>query len=138
MLVTDRSPTSSIAVVDDDQRVLESLEILLESADHAVRLFASGATLLESAYLSEIDCLISDIGMPGMSGFELIRLVHAARPGLPVILITGQPNVVNGPLPIGAGHYRLFKKPFKGPELLAAVRDAVEAAAGRREGRASG
>jgi FixJ family two-component response regulator len=126
--VADHSPTSTMAVVDDDQRVLESLEILLESADHAVRLFASGAALLESGYLAEIDCLISDIGMPGMNGFELIRLVHAVRAGLPVILITGQPDALNGPLPIGAGHYRLFKKPFKGPELLAAVSDAVGAA----------
>jgi FixJ family two-component response regulator len=126
--VPDHSPTSIIAVVDDDQRVLESVAILLESADYAVRLFASGAALLESACLSEIDCLISDIGMPGMTGFELIRRVHAAQPGLPVILITGQPNVLNGPLPIGPDHYRLFRKPFKSPELLAAVRDAVEAA----------
>jgi FixJ family two-component response regulator len=126
--VADHSPSSTIAVVDDDQRVLGSLEILLESADHAVRLFASGAALLESDCLAEIDCLISDIGMPGMNGFEVIRLVHAARPGLPVILITGQAEVLNGPLPMGAGHYRLFKKPFNGPQLLAAVSDAVGAA----------
>ena len=125
--MTDHSPTATIAVVDDDQRVLESLEILLESADHAVRLFASGAALLESGYLSEIDCLISDIGMPGMNGFELIRLVHAARADLPVILITGQPDALNGPLPIVAAHYRLFRQPFKGPESLAAVDDAVGA-----------
>jgi FixJ family two-component response regulator len=123
--VTDHSPTATIAVVDDDQRVLESLEILLESADHAVRLFASGAALLESGCLSEIDCVISDIGMPAMNGFELIGLVHAVRADLPVILITGQPDVLNGPLPIGAAHYRLFKKPFAGPELLAAVDAAV-------------
>jgi FixJ family two-component response regulator len=126
--VTERSAASTIAVVDDDRRILESLEILLESADHAARLFASGAALLESSDLAEIDCVISDIGMSGMNGLELVRAVHAKRPGLPIILITGHADVLNGTLLIAAGHYRLFTKPFNGPELLAAVSDAVGAA----------
>jgi FixJ family two-component response regulator len=114
-----------IAVVDDDQSVLESLEDLLESADHTVRLFASATALLESDCLAEIDCLISDIGMPVMDGFELLGVVHAARPGLPIILITGQLDIVNRMPPIGPGHYRLFKKPLDGEELLTAVSDAL-------------
>jgi FixJ family two-component response regulator len=123
--VTHYSAGSLIAVVDDDQRVLGALEILLESADHVVRLFASGAALLESGCLEEIDCLISDIGMPTIDGFELVRLVHEARPGLPVILITGQLDVLNRRLPRGTRDYRLFTKPFDGQALLAAVNDAL-------------
>ena len=120
-----------IAVVDDDQRILGALEILLESADHAVCVFGSGAALLESGCLEHIDCLISDIGMPVLDGFELMRLVHEARPKLPVILITGQLDAQNRPSPFSTSDYRLFTKPFDGPELLAAVEDAL-AAAGRR------
>jgi FixJ family two-component response regulator len=114
-----------IAVVDDDQRILGALQILLESADHAVRLFASGAALLESDCVAEIDCLISDIDMPGMDGFELTGLVQIARPELPIILITAHPVILNRSLPFGASPYRLFKKPFNGPDLLAAVSDAL-------------
>jgi FixJ family two-component response regulator len=124
--MTEHPPGSIIAVVDDDQRILESLERLLESADHAVRPFASAAALLESGSLAEIDCLISDIDMPVMDGFELLRVVHAARPGLPIILITGHPEMLNRLLPIGQGHYRFFKKPFNGQELLTAVSDALQ------------
>ena len=87
-------PAFVVAVVDDDQGILRSLEYLLESADYAVRLFTSGTALLHSRRLREIDCLISDIDMPGMDGFELLRLVHAARPGLPIILITGYPDTL--------------------------------------------
>jgi FixJ family two-component response regulator len=123
--MTDHPPGYIIAVVDDDQRILQSLESLLESADYAVRSFASAAALLESDCLAEIDCLISDIDMPVMDGFELLRVAHAARPELPVILITGHPEMLNRLLPIGPGHYRLFKKPFDGQELLTAVSDAL-------------
>ena len=73
-----------VAVVDDDQNILRSLESLLESADYKVRVFTSGASLLESGCLGDLDFLISDIDMPGMDGFELLRLVHATRPGLPL------------------------------------------------------
>ena len=123
--MTDHPPHFTIAVVDDDEGILESLESLLESADHAVRRFASAAALLESGCLAEIDCLISDIDMPVMDGLELSRVVHAARPELPIILITGHPEILRRLPPIGPGCYRLFKKPFDGEELLRAISDAL-------------
>ena len=118
----DRPPGLNIALVDDDQRVLESLKNLLESADHAVRPFASAAALLASGCLPQIDCLISDIGMPGMDGFELLRAVQTVRPELPIILITGHLDLLVQVPPVGMSQYGLFKKPFDGEELLAAVR----------------
>lgn len=123
--VTDRPAGFIVAVVDDDQRILQSLEDLLESADHIVRVFASGTGLLESGCLAEIDCLISDIDLSKIDGFELLRLVYSARPELPVILITGHPEMVHRSPPVGLGQYRLFKKPFNGQQLLGAVSDAV-------------
>jgi FixJ family two-component response regulator len=123
--MTDQSPDFIVAVVDDDQRILESLANLLESADYAVRLYASATALLESGCVAEIDCLISDIDLPVMDGFELLRVIHAARPQLPIILITGHPDLLNRLPPISPDHYRLFKKPFDGQELLTAVSDAL-------------
>lgn len=114
-----------VAVVDDDPGVLRSLEYLLESADYTVRLFASGTELLDSGCLPQIDYLISDIDMPGMDGFELLRLVHATRPGLPVTVITGYPDTLRGLQPLDGRSPRVFTKPFQGPELLAAVSDAL-------------
>lgn len=126
--MTVRTSSFVVAVVDDDQSILYSLEYLLESADYAVRLFASGAALLDSSFLAEVDCLISDIDMPGMDGFELVRLVHAARPKLPIIFITGYPDRLTRVPPLGGRSPRLFTKPFQGHELLEAVSDALRSA----------
>ena len=123
--MTDRTTGVIIAVVDDDPSVLESLKNLLESADHAVRLFSSAAALLESGCVAEVDCLISDIDLPVMDGFELLRAVQAARPALPIILITGRPDLLNRLPPTSPGHYRQFKKPFDGQELLSVISDAL-------------
>lgn len=114
-----------VAVVDDDRSVLRSLKYLLESSDYGVRLFASGTELIQSDCLEQVDCLISDIDMPGMDGFELLRRVQATRPGLPIILITGYPDTLKRLPSRGRGDPRVFTKPFAGPDLLAAVRDAL-------------
>lgn len=123
--MTDRPTAFVVAVVDDDQSVLRSLEYLLESADYAVRLFTSATALLASGDLPEIDCVISDIDMPGMDGFELLRLIHAERPGLPTILITGYPDRLKRLPPLGGISPRVFTKPFQAEELLAALSDAL-------------
>jgi FixJ family two-component response regulator len=122
-----RAPVVVVAVVDDDQGILQSLEYLLESADYRVRLFASAAALLESGCLAQIDCLISDVDMPGVDGFELVRLVRAARPQLPIIVITGYPDRLTRLPALGESNPRLFTKPFQGHELLAAVSEALPA-----------
>jgi FixJ family two-component response regulator len=123
--VTDNPSRVIIAVVDDDHGILESLESLLLSADYAVRVFTSAKALFESGCLYKVDCLISDINMPVMDGFELLRVVRAARPELPVIVITGHPDMLDRFQSIDHDRYRLFKKPFNGEELLIAISDAL-------------
>lgn len=114
-----------IAVVDDDRSVLESLDLLLQSAGYVVRLFASGKALLESGNFQDIDCLISDIDLPEIDGFELLRLVHLQMPKLPVILITGHHDIQKQSRSIGARYTQLFEKPFNPDELLITVGMAV-------------
>ncbi|MGE6784186.1 response regulator [Ensifer adhaerens] len=118
--MSKKSPV--VAVVDDDPRLLESLEDLLESAGHVVRSFPSAEALLVNG-LSDLDVLITDIGMPGLSGLELRDLVEKDRPDLPVILITGRHEIADR-LRAG-GVSRLFCKPFDGPALLEAIGSAL-------------
>ena len=111
-------------MVDDDVRLLESLENLFESAGYAVCLFASAKALVEAGFAG-IDCLVTDIGMPGMDGFELRDLAKRARQDLPVFLITGR-DVIGDQQRATSGEINgFFRKPFDGPALLAAVGDAL-------------
>jgi len=125
--MTEEHPAFTVAAVDDDPSILRSLECLLDSADYAVRLFGSAHALLDSACLPEIDCLISDIDMPGADGFELLRRLDRERPGLPIILITGYPDRLKRLSAMADHRVRFFTKPFQGPQLLAAVSDAIAA-----------
>ncbi|MER8451656.1 response regulator [Mesorhizobium sp. M1428] len=111
-----------VAVVDDDPRLLESLEDLLESAGYIARGFSSAGSLVISG-LSDVDVLITDIGMPGMDGFELRDLVKRARPNLPVFLITGRHELADQYRAKGISGF--FRKPFDGQALLVAVGDAL-------------
>ncbi|WP_211230543.1 response regulator [Inquilinus limosus] len=111
-----------MVVVDDDPRLLESLEDLLESAGYQVRCHPSAESLLASG-LSGVDVLITDIGIPGIDGFELRDRVRKARPDLPVFLITGRHEIADQGRAQGSSGF--FRKPFDLRALLTAVGDAV-------------
>ncbi len=112
----------TVAVMEDDQGMLGALKHLLESGGCSVRVFTSATALLDSGYLPDIGCLISNIDMPGMDDFEPLTRIHAARAALPTILITDWPERLDR-LPAGLkGIYPgLFTKPFDAQDLLAAV-----------------
>ena len=112
-----------VAIVDDDPRLLESLQDLLESAGYVARSFSSAESLLISG-LSDVDVLITDIGMPGVDGFELRDLVKKARPELPVFLLTGRHEIADQHRAQGISGF--FHKPFDAYALLSAVGDALQ------------
>ncbi len=121
---TPASRRSTIAVVDDDDLVLKSLENLLEAYGYAVRPYNSPTEFLRDKILFQIDCLISDIGMPTMDGFQLQESVGNDRPQLPVILITGRHDLIE-PGATAASNRWFFRKPFDSKALLRAVAEAL-------------
>ncbi len=115
-----------ISVVDDDESVRESLQSLLRSVGFAVKVFASAEAFLNSNHSGDSDCVILDVRMPGMNGFELhSRLVNSHRE-MPVIFITAHGSdegVRSRALKSGAVAYLV--KPFSEDALLSAVRTAL-------------
>jgi FixJ family two-component response regulator len=92
-----------------------------------VRTHASGSSLLASG-IADIDCLITDVGMPGMDGFELRDAVKRIRPKLQVFLISGRRDLSNERHADVLGDSEFFRKPFDGQALLAAIDEALDRA----------
>lgn len=115
-------PQPVVAIVDDDPRMLESLQDLLESGGYTARAYRSAAELL-GAGLAGIDVLVADIDMPSMDGFELGETSRRLRPQLPVFLITGRHELADDER--GRSADRLFRKPFDATELLGAIEEVL-------------
>jgi FixJ family two-component response regulator len=114
-----------VAVVDDDLRVRESLESLIESAGFTAQVFALGEDFLRSGHLTETSCLITDVRMPEMDGLALQRRVRLARPELPIIFITAHHDDELEQSALAEGAVCLIRKPFDAGELLRATKVAL-------------
>lgn len=79
-----------IGVVDDDPRVLESFEEFLAAGGYKPLPFVSAEKFLDANGFEQVDCPITDIGMPGMTGWELPRGARRGYPDLPVIVVTAR------------------------------------------------
>jgi FixJ family two-component response regulator len=111
----------TVVVVDDDLRVLKALGDLLDPAGYDARLFSSGQEFLACPDVRNARCLISDIGMPGMNGIELLRRIKAQGMDLPCILLTDRDETETVLFCRTEGARFLLPKPIIGQELLAAV-----------------
>ena len=111
----------TVAVVDDNRRVLKALGDLLGSAGYDARLFSSGEEFLANPDIRNTRCLISDIGMSGMNGIDLLRRIKTQGMELPCILLTGRDDTDTAFFCRTEGARFLLPKPIVGPELLAAI-----------------
>jgi FixJ family two-component response regulator len=110
-----------VAVVDDEEPVRRALERLFRSAGLETETFASGAALLEDLSRREPDCVVLDLHMPGMSGFEVQRLLGERARRIPVVVLTGQDSRESFERATFAGASACLRKPVDGQMLLAAV-----------------
>ena len=110
-------PSSAlIAIVDDDGMVRNSLARLLRSMGLRVLAFESGEAFL-AALNPEVDCVISDMQMPGMSGLVLQRRLAADRPDLPIIFMTAFPDELTRGRALDAGAGCYLEKPCSADAL---------------------
>ena len=123
-----------ILVVDDDAAVQVTIRLLLERAGHSVVTASDGRKGLALCQTADFDLLFLDIFMPGMDGFETMRMVRQQRPQIPIIVISGRPiasETDSGPdfltMATKLGAVSSLQKPFRPADLLTAVTDCLEA-----------
>ena len=107
-----------VATVDDDRRVLESVQSVLESAGYEAIAFESAEAFLLSGVLSIVICVIADVRLPGMDGTDLQRRIRQDRHELPVIFITAHDDDAVRRQALRDGAVAFLVKPFDGGDLL--------------------
>ena len=115
-----------ISIVDDDDSVRESLSGLIRSVGFGARVFASAEEFLNSDRLSDTDCLILDVRMPGMNGLELQRHLAANHLAMPVIFITAHGDEEARGRALNGGAVEYLLKPFSEEALLKAIDTALK------------
>src|SRR4030095_12914915 len=114
-----------ILPIEDDPGITITLQRLLASEGHEVVVEKRGDSGLARARTESFEVVLSDLKLPGLSGLDLVRELHAAKPRLPIILMTahGTAETAIEATKRGASDYLL--KPFEMPELLEAVSKAL-------------
>ena len=116
---------ANILLVDGDDGVREMTAAMLEDLGYEVTEAESGSAALEAlARGARVDLLMVDFAMPGMNGAELTQAVQQRRPGLPMLLLTGDadPRAVEA-----VGEERIVLKPFRNEDLARKIRTALRA-----------
>src|SRR5579875_2426347 len=128
---------SDVLVVDDEVDIRDLVAGILSDEGYSVRTASSSEEALAAVRARKPALLILDIWMAGggMDGLELLDMVKALDPDLPVIMISGHGNIETAVSAIKRGAYDFLEKPFKSDRLLLIVERALEAATLKRENR---
>ena len=119
------SKRSLVSVVDDDESVRESLPDLLRQLGFAAQAFSSAEAFLASEVVSETNCLILDVAMPGMSGPDLQQELMRRRQEIPIVFITANGDKTVRPRLLAQGAVECLFKPFSETALLDALNAAI-------------
>lgn len=114
-----------VHVVDDDPAVRDSLRLLLSTEDFLVRTHSSVREFLQVVCHDETGCVVTDVRMPELSGFDLLDKIKEKHLDLPVIVITAHADVPLAVQAMKAGAVDLLEKPFDDDALLASIRYAL-------------
>ena len=124
--MTSKGSSQLVVIVDDDRSVQSALRDLLESAGLSALCFGSAEEFLELDQKNQTACLVTDIRMPGMSGFGLQAKLEAEGYRIPIIFITAHDDAQTKMQAMKAGAIELLTKPFDDEVLLEKVRAALK------------
>ena len=116
----------TILIIDDEKNIREGLGAAFEMEGYEVRLAANGKEGLDCIAKGDIDLVITDLRMDGISGEEVLRRVTTETPGIPVIVLTGHGSIDAAVDAMRNGAYDFLTKPLNLDRLLMLVKRALE------------
>lgn len=119
-----RSAEVRVAVVDDDAMMCDSITALLSSVGIRTTCFADPARFLRSVGKLQVDCILLDVRMPGMSGIELQQALNERGIRTPVVFISAHGDIPMALKTVRAGALDFLEKPFRDEDLLQRIHEA--------------
>ncbi len=116
---------AKILLIEDDPGIVVTLRRVLREEGHEILVETRGDTGLARARDASLDVVITDMRLPGLSGLDLVRELHIAKPLLPIILMTAHGTTDTAIEATKSGAYDYLLKPFDLPELIELVAKAV-------------
>ncbi len=114
-----------ILVVDDEERIRQSLNGILKDEGYEVQEAKDGTQALKQVESDPPDLVLLDIWMPGMDGMQILERIKAQIPNLPVIMISGHGNIELAVKAVKLGAYDFIEKPLSLEKVLLAVNNAL-------------
>jgi FixJ family two-component response regulator len=122
----ENSRPCHISIVDDDASIREALKSLMRSVRFNVDAFASAEEFLASERVDDTACLILDVYLPGMNGFELQSHLKTEGRDIPLIFITAHSDEASRQRAFKGGAIDFLSKPVRRDTLLKAIQSAAE------------
>ena len=123
--ITLKARRLQVAVVDDEAHVRKALDRLMRGAGFEVQTWTSGGAFLSSLAEGPVDCVVLDLHMPGLSGFDILASLKTADTPVPAVVITGHDTPEAEARAIAAGAFAYLRKPVDGDELIQTITRAV-------------
>jgi FixJ family two-component response regulator len=130
------SPSGTVFIVDDNVQVRTSLARVLSAAGYRTRAFESAECFLKEQDGAEPGCLLLDIYLPGLSGFDLQRTLDGSACARPIVFLTGMADIQTSVTAMKAGAIDFLTKPIDNEKLFIAVNEALRRDAEQRAARA--
>lgn len=121
-----------IFVVDDDPGVRAALSAVFSREGYRVTCFVDGPSFLAAARARTPACIVLDVHIPGRSGLEVLKELDAQNYATPIFMMSGQGDIPMAVDAVKNGALDFIEKPFRGSDVVARVREAIEALVRRR------
>jgi FixJ family two-component response regulator len=123
-----RNVTNLVAIVDDEESVRKALGRLIRSAGFDVEIFSSGIDFLRAVGQRRPSCVVLDLRMPHVNGFDVQRTLREMDVGLPVVIITGDDSSESRARALRQGAKAYLRKPVDDAMLVDAIQTAIQSA----------
>lgn len=121
----EQARTRRIAIVDDDASIRAALRSLMRSVQMEAEAYGSAEEFLASGRAAETDCLILDLYLPGMNGFELQARLRAEQCTVPIIFMTAHADDITREQALKGGAVEFLSKPVRREPLFKAIQAAL-------------